>query len=338
MCLAAAEHVVEHRPLRRLRHHRPVGRRGGRARPGSRRPTRTSTAGSTCATTAPARRSCWSTTPTPRPRWWRRPSPQWFWLEDRSPAPTSGTRCTSGWSPRWAAGRRCCRPAPLHFAYSDGGRDRRGPDDRRLPAGDRRAGRAGHRRRSPWRTSAGTRWPAASSTCERPLHPDAASSSTRGSGWSPTPSATPARSTTAAAPTTCGSSRLEDAAVQQGAAGDPVGAVPRPPQPAARLPRRPPRAGPHRLRRQAAAGPRGRGHAYVTPAGSRDRPARTAPRAAATRSWRRCRTSTATGVLGAWVVEDESAGLGIRESAGLITDDTSPFVPHRIARLKGSYP
>ncbi|MBW8483594.1 glutathionylspermidine synthase family protein [Actinomadura parmotrematis] len=36
-------------------------------------------------------------------------------------------------------------------------------------------------------------------------------------------------------------------------------------------------------------------------------------------------------VLGAWVVEDESAGLGIRETAGLITDDTSSFVPHRIA-------
>lgn len=35
--------------------------------------------------------------------------------------------------------------------------------------------------------------------------------------------------------------------------------------------------------------------------------------------------------LGAWIVGDESAGLGIRETAGLITDDTSSFVPHRIA-------
>lgn len=35
-------------------------------------------------------------------------------------------------------------------------------------------------------------------------------------------------------------------------------------------------------------------------------------------------------VLGAWVVEDEAAGLGIRETSGLITDDTSSFVPHRI--------
>lgn len=37
-------------------------------------------------------------------------------------------------------------------------------------------------------------------------------------------------------------------------------------------------------------------------------------------------------VLGAWVVADESAGLGIRETSGLITDDTSSFVPHRIPR------
>ena len=35
-------------------------------------------------------------------------------------------------------------------------------------------------------------------------------------------------------------------------------------------------------------------------------------------------------VLGAWLVGDEAAGLGIRETTGLITDDTSSFVPHRI--------
>ncbi|HEX5405433.1 MAG TPA: glutathionylspermidine synthase family protein [Pseudonocardiaceae bacterium] len=34
--------------------------------------------------------------------------------------------------------------------------------------------------------------------------------------------------------------------------------------------------------------------------------------------------------LGAWLVGDESAGLGIRETAGLITDDGASFVPHRI--------
>ncbi|PVE04444.1 glutathionylspermidine synthase family protein [Streptomyces scopuliridis] len=35
-------------------------------------------------------------------------------------------------------------------------------------------------------------------------------------------------------------------------------------------------------------------------------------------------------VLGAWVVEDEAAGLGIRESAGLITDGYARFLPHVI--------
>lgn len=35
-------------------------------------------------------------------------------------------------------------------------------------------------------------------------------------------------------------------------------------------------------------------------------------------------------VLGAWIVGDEPAGLGIRESPGLITDDGAAFVPHLI--------
>ncbi|MBY8868115.1 glutathionylspermidine synthase family protein, partial [Streptomyces sennicomposti] len=35
-------------------------------------------------------------------------------------------------------------------------------------------------------------------------------------------------------------------------------------------------------------------------------------------------------VLGAWVVGDESAGLGIRESSGLITDEYARFLPHVI--------
>ncbi|HJQ45142.1 MAG TPA: glutathionylspermidine synthase family protein [Amycolatopsis sp.] len=34
--------------------------------------------------------------------------------------------------------------------------------------------------------------------------------------------------------------------------------------------------------------------------------------------------------LGAWIVGDASAGLGIRETAGLVTDDGAAFVPHRI--------
>ncbi|GGU96225.1 putative glutathionylspermidine synthase [Streptomyces albospinus] len=35
-------------------------------------------------------------------------------------------------------------------------------------------------------------------------------------------------------------------------------------------------------------------------------------------------------VLGTWVVEDEAAGLGIRESAGLVTDGYARFLPHLI--------
>jgi glutathionylspermidine synthase len=35
-------------------------------------------------------------------------------------------------------------------------------------------------------------------------------------------------------------------------------------------------------------------------------------------------------VLGAWVVDDEAAGLGIRESAELVTDEYARFLPHVI--------
>ncbi|MBV9844972.1 MAG: glutathionylspermidine synthase family protein [Kutzneria sp.] len=35
-------------------------------------------------------------------------------------------------------------------------------------------------------------------------------------------------------------------------------------------------------------------------------------------------------VIGAWMVADVSAGMGIRESVGLVTDDGAAFVPHRI--------
>jgi glutathionylspermidine synthase len=34
--------------------------------------------------------------------------------------------------------------------------------------------------------------------------------------------------------------------------------------------------------------------------------------------------------LGAWIVGDEAAGLGIRETTGLVTDNGAAFVPHRI--------
>jgi glutathionylspermidine synthase len=43
-------------------------------------------------------------------------------------------------------------------------------------------------------------------------------------------------------------------------------------------------------------------------------------------------------VLGAWVVDGESAGLGIRESSGLITDEYARFLPHVILPGQVSHP
>jgi hypothetical protein len=41
-------------------------------------------------------------------------------------------------------------------------------------------------------------------------------------------------------------------------------------------------------------------------------------------------------VLGTWVVDGRAAGLGIRESTGLITDTNARFVPHYIAAPRSS--
>ena len=35
-------------------------------------------------------------------------------------------------------------------------------------------------------------------------------------------------------------------------------------------------------------------------------------------------------VLGAWIVDGEPAGMGIRETQGLVTGNASSFVPHLI--------
>jgi len=35
-----------------------------------------------------------------------------------------------------------------------------------------------------------------------------------------------------------------------------------------------------------------------------------------------------TAVFGSWLIDGESAGMGVRESRGLITNNTSSFVPH----------
>ena len=34
-------------------------------------------------------------------------------------------------------------------------------------------------------------------------------------------------------------------------------------------------------------------------------------------------------VIGSWIVRDEAAGIGIRESNVPITENTSRFIPHR---------
>jgi glutathionylspermidine synthase len=34
-------------------------------------------------------------------------------------------------------------------------------------------------------------------------------------------------------------------------------------------------------------------------------------------------------VIGSWVIDGEAAGVGIRESNNMITDNLSRFVPHR---------
>jgi len=35
-----------------------------------------------------------------------------------------------------------------------------------------------------------------------------------------------------------------------------------------------------------------------------------------------------TAVFGSWLVDGEPAGMGIRESRGMVTNNTSCFVPH----------
>jgi glutathionylspermidine synthase len=35
-----------------------------------------------------------------------------------------------------------------------------------------------------------------------------------------------------------------------------------------------------------------------------------------------------TAVFGSWLIDGEPAGLGVRESSGLVTNNTSSFVPH----------
>ena len=86
MCLAAAEHIVDARPLRRPRHHRPAGGRRWSPRPGAAGPNSPPcTGGSTSATTAPGPAKMLeynADTPTSLVE---AASPQWFWMEERFP-------------------------------------------------------------------------------------------------------------------------------------------------------------------------------------------------------------------------------------------------------------
>ena len=202
---------------------------------------------------------------------------------------------------------------------------RRGPRHRRLPAGDRgrgRAehGRAGHRGRRLGRHPGPLRRPRRGADGRGvqalPLGVGARRRLRQARGAQPAGDA-------------LAGTAVEDAAEQQGAAGRALGDVPGPPQPAARLPRRARAA--HRVRAQAAAGPGGRQHL--------DRGARLGDQ-----------TGGVYGeegyvyqlfdplpefdgyrpALGAWIVGDTAAGLGIRETVGLVTDDGAAFVPHRI--------
>ncbi len=122
--------------------------------------------------------------------------------------------------------------------------------------------------------------------------------------------------------------RLEDAAVQQGRAADPVGALSRSREPAARV--------------LSSAG-------RIPATTSRSRCSRA--KAPTSRSTPAARTIAADGeygaegriyqayapiprfgddyvTIGAWIVGDEPAGIGLREDASPITRNTSRFVPH----------
>ena len=123
---------------------------------------------------------------------------------------------------------------------------------------------------------------------------------------------------------------VEDAAVQQGAAGRAVGAVSR------AIPNLLPAYldGPRDLTSYIAKpllGREGASMRIVTPAGEQETPGSYGEEGYVFQGFDALPDFDGQRpVLGAWVIADEAAGLGIRETTGLITDDTSSFVPHRI--------
>ena len=195
-----------------------------------------------------------------------------------------------------------------------------------LPAGDRGRGRARHRRAGDRGHRLGRRRSTGSSTSRRPRWPGS-SSSTPGSGCSATTSAS---TSSAACPRRCGSSRCGRRCCRTRrcwrCCGSCTPATPTCCPPTWTSPACSP---------STSASP---GSAARAPTSRSSRPA--------------CEVATG-GVygeegyvyqlfdplpefdgfrpaLGAWIVGDEAAGLGIRETVGLVTDDGAAFVPHRI--------
>ena len=147
MCLAAADAHRRPRPLRRPRHHRPAHRGAWSPSPGSAAPNCPSVYGRFDLRydgTGPAKLLEYNAdTPTSLVE---AASPQWFWMEDRFPGADQWNSLHERLDRRLeAAGRPAPARQPPPLRALRRRRDRRGPDDRRLSEGDGGAGGPRHR-------------------------------------------------------------------------------------------------------------------------------------------------------------------------------------------------
>ena len=269
-----------------------------------------------------ASRSCWSTTPTRRPRCSRRASCSGTGCKDVFPSHDQFNSIHERLIERWKQMAQDC-PADriVHFAcVADSVEDFR---HRRLPARHAPCRPASTRARI---DIADIGWDGQrcftrpGRACRSPC----SSSSIRGSGSSREEfGAEPARR---AVP--LDRAAVEDAAVEQGDPAGALGDVPGPPEPAAGVLR----AGEVRdgLREEADLFPRGRQRLHHRRRRARSRsPATTARRASSGRATTSCRAFGGNyTVIGSWIVGEEPAGIGMREDATPITNNTSRFVPH----------
>ena len=281
---------------RRPRRHRPSGSATSRCPSGAGRPsrrrgsatTRTSTAASTCATTAagPCKLLEYNAdTPTTL---LEASILQWYWLKDVHPGDDQWNSLHEKLVERWATIADGLPSGEVHFTWSSG--DATGEDHVTVGYLQETAAEAGVDTVGLAIEDIG--WDAALDRFvdleEAPM--TGSSSSTPGSGCSATTSAS---TSSAACPRPCGSSRCGRRCCEQGAAGGAVGALPRPPEPAAGLPG--PARPAHRVRPQAPPRPRGRQHLDRGAGHARSRPAAsTARRATSTSSSTRCPSSTAS--------------------------------------------